>query len=423
MKGCSNIIPAVIYPSNSPSGFGAIKSLYPHGIPIIGIDSSRNYVRLSRKFRPEIVPGPLAEPDAFIDELVGIGKRIGKSVLFTSSDVTLYLICRNRDLLEKYFYYPFLDKDSLMAGLDKWVMYKKAKDAGLPAPLTICPDNMKGLDAFDLPFPVIVKPSIPQFVIEDGKIGKAGLFLRENKYAKALRITDKNSLRLTCLKLFDAGLKFIVQEEIPGTCDQLHESKYYAARNGRICGIFVGRKIRQMPPDFGICSLGCSLTCDQIKEYTERYVRASGCWGMGQVEFKYDRRDKIFKFIEINARLTHWIYATTFSGVNLPLLYYNDLTGRSFGEAGPVVREINWMHFESDLSFFAKYCLNKSRPYYTPPGVWLKSIFERPVTEAFLAWDDPLLSMFYVIRCLMLFCAKLAKNIILNLTGINISKR
>ena len=48
--------------------------------------------------------------------------------------------------------------------------------------------------------------------------------------------------------------------------------------------------------------------------------------GISQVEFKYDARDDQYKLLEINGRAWSWIKLPAFSGVNLPLIQYYDLT-------------------------------------------------------------------------------------------------
>jgi predicted ATP-grasp superfamily ATP-dependent carboligase len=44
------------------------------------------------------------------------------------------------------------------------------------------------------------------------------------------------------------------------------------------------------------------------------------------VEFKYDARDDQYKLLEINGRAWSWVKLAAFSGVNLPLIQYYDLT-------------------------------------------------------------------------------------------------
>jgi predicted ATP-grasp superfamily ATP-dependent carboligase len=49
--------------------------------------------------------------------------------------------------------------------------------------------------------------------------------------------------------------------------------------------------------------------------------------GISQVETKFDARDGRFKLLEVNGRSWLWIKLAAFSGVNLPLAQYFDLTG------------------------------------------------------------------------------------------------
>lgn len=417
------LYPAVIYPSNSPSGFGVMRSLYPYGIRIFGLDNYKNFVRFSRKFEGSICPDPALDSEGFIDFLIEQGKVIGKAVLFTSSDLALFLICKNRARLEQYYFFPYLDDALLEIGLDKWKMTQAAQKAGIPVPKTIFPRTMKDIGQ-ELPsFPLIIKPAIPQFVIEGGRAAKINEFLKTSHYAKVLKVKCTEDLRRISKDLFVKDIQFIVQEEIPGGCGNLFESKCYANKRGVIVELFTGKKIRQMPPDFGICSLGESVQSAEVEAYTLSFIEKTGFHGMGEMEFKYDVRDKEFKFIEINARSNHWIYAATFAGQNIPLAQYEDLTGMSVTGRRPEKKDVNLIDLKNDLSFFAKYCLKRSSPYHTNAGEWVRTIFAKPVVDTFLSWDDPFLGIIYIIKCSALFCAKLTKNIILNLTGINISKR
>lgn len=81
------------------------------------------------------------------------------------------------------------------------------------------------------------------------------------------------------------------------------------------------------------------------------------------------------------------------------------------------------MKLESELSFLAKYWPNRRSPEHTTLRGWLRSVMGRPMAEAYLAWDDPIVSAIYLFKCLLQFGMKLTKNVILVWTGINVNNR
>lgn len=422
-KIIDNKIPAVIFACNTPAGFGLVRSLHPYGIPIIGLDCYRHFAGLSRKFKFELCPDPAREPDRFIEHLVGIGKRLGKAALFSSGDLSYFLYCFHRERLEPYFYFPYTDKNVLEAVLDKWKMYEAARTAGIPSPDTYCPKNRGEVERRMFKYPVVIKPVTCQFHIGKNGPEKVNDFLEAYFYKKVLRAENQDQLLAYSEKLFEKGFPFIVQEEIPGLYDELYDVKFYTDQQGNTRDWFVGKKIRQFPADFGIGCLGEDAPADLLKDYSKRFADTVGYKGIGDIEYKYDYRDKTYKFIEINPRSTQQSLKSTFVGINIPLQQYEDMTGIRFDHLPSRHKHVNWLMLETDLSYFAKHWLDKKSPYRVTARQWIGSIFKKPLVEAYLSWDDPVLSLVYLSRCTVLFAMKLTKNVILALTGINVNKR
>jgi predicted ATP-grasp superfamily ATP-dependent carboligase len=90
---------------------------------------------------------------------------------------------------------------------------------------------------------------------------------------------------------------------------------------------YSGRKLSQHPYTHGDASIAETLTVPEaVVRQARVLLEAARFHGISQVEFKYDARDDQYKLLEINGRSWSWIKLPAFSGVNLPLIQYYDLT-------------------------------------------------------------------------------------------------
>ena len=119
----------------------------------------------------------------------------------------------------------------------------------------------------------------------------------------------------------------MVQDLIPGGDDELYTLGAYLSESLEPLGLFCGRKLIQTPPGIGTARLAEAVWVDEVVDAGLHLLRALGCNGLSQVEFKRDPRDGKFKLMEVNPRLWQWHSLARASGVDLPLIAYRDLTG------------------------------------------------------------------------------------------------
>jgi predicted ATP-grasp superfamily ATP-dependent carboligase len=77
----------------------------------------------------------------------------------------------------------------------------------------------------------------------------------------------------------------------------------------------VKRKIRMSPPHFGVCSFAVSASNSEVLELTARLGSRLGYTGHVSLEFKWDHRDGLYKYIELNPRLPASVALDEASGV------------------------------------------------------------------------------------------------------------
>ncbi len=418
------LLPAVVYPPHSGSGFGVVRSLTGHGIPIYGMTDQRTFVSLSNAFRRVPCSSPSASAEAFIGSLESLGRRLGKAVLYLTEDSSVFLASLNRRRLEPYFYFPFTEGKAFSSGFDKWQMYGICVEEGIPVPRTFYAAAPADVERFrkDFVYPAIVKPVTSRFMIEDGQASRIDDFMNAFHYTKVFRAVDEASLLRKCSEILSGGFRIVIQEEIPGAGGKMHDSIFYVGKSGEPGEIYVTKRDRQMPADFGMCCYGSTEESADIVKQTRSFLGSSGFRGIGAIEFKHDVRDGKYKLIEINPRSTHRITLATQNGFNYPLLQYSDYTG--FPVPKPArTADKKWVYIESDLTYALTYSWDKSSPHYLSPASWLKAVMSGDVTEAYLSWKDPLMSVVYLLRLIPLAFRKFLKNLILRKSGILVRRK
>jgi predicted ATP-grasp superfamily ATP-dependent carboligase len=178
------------------------------------------------------------------------------------------------------------------------------------------------------------------------------------------------------------GVPFVVQEIIPGGDDQLYTLGSTMNARGQLVSAFTGRKLRQMPPGFGICRVGESVPVPEVAELGSRLLAALGFHGISQVEFKYDARDGQFKLMEVNPRSWSWVGLPIELGADLPWAMFCEALGHPLPlQVGLPPQRWLWISLTHDLERSLQH-----RDGW--PLAHLGRGYER-VIEAFYADDDP----------------------------------
>lgn len=240
----------------------------------------------------------------------------GRGVLFPAIDVDLEAVILAQDRLSERYHVPCAPHIGMRI-FDKSWHYELADRTGVPIPRSTrflggaAPD----LDGFR--FPLIVKPA--------SRTEEAG------GRAFRLRVLDDRADLDRCLDEFareHPGREFQIAENIPGEPDTLYTIGAYANRDGRVLRTYGGRKMSQYPYTHGDASIAESVTVPAaVHRMASALLEDARFHGISQVEFKYDARDQLYKLLEINGRSWSWIKLAAFSGINLPLIQYHDLTG------------------------------------------------------------------------------------------------
>ncbi|MFN0192755.1 MAG: hypothetical protein ACKVP5_12415, partial [Aestuariivirga sp.] len=206
--------------------------------------------------------------------------------------------------------------------LDKQATLELARKAGIGAPSywpVTSPSDIEPLRG-KARFPVIVKPRHSH---KFSKIFGRKLFIVEDSFDEL-----EERLRLA----LDHGLEMMVVEMIPGPDDLLSSYYTYYGKAGEKLFGFTKRVIRRFPVNRGNTCLHETAWLPDTAAAGETFFKAAGLKGLGNIEFKRDRRDGLLKIIEVNARMTAAQELVRRSGVPIDLMIYCHLTGQPLPE-------------------------------------------------------------------------------------------
>jgi len=327
--------PAAIVFNCHITGLAVARSLGSRGVTVIGLDSDSAGLGLHSRYTRVAgrCPYPLEDERGFIDLLLEIGRLMPrKAVLFPCLDEWVFAVARHRSELEKYFYFPFSQLETINRILDKDLLYTKCEELGIPIPRTYYLARQDPLEvARKIDFPCIVKPALQrEFTNEFG--------------AKVFRASSRNEFLDFCRR---AGHHPLLAQEIVGAgIDSFYSLCSFLNGPGHALGIFVGRKLEQYPPDFGTACLVDSRYVGSIAERGVEILKQFGYQGISEVEFLYDQKDGEFKLLDINTRVWKWIGLPIRSGIDLPWLAYADAIGQNPQPAPRQVDGIKWVYLK-----------------------------------------------------------------------------
>jgi D-aspartate ligase len=301
---------AVVVAADSVGALAAIRSLGRAGVRVIAVHQAAKALGFRSRYAERwICPDPRADEQGFVDSLVALAERLGEPVpIFPIADPHLYAIARNSDRLGDRFLFSFPEPERLVQLRDKRLQVELAATAGLSVPRTVdAPDEA-------LLYPVLVKSSdSARFVDALG--------------VKAVRCDS----RLELDEAYERARPFSphIQEWIPGPDHDLYLVNAYLNARGEALGVVTCRKLQQVPPQVGTIRVGEAFPMPEVAELAVSFLQEARCYGPSDVEFKLDRRDGRFKFIEANPRLVQWQGLASAAGVDIALLAYRDLIGES----------------------------------------------------------------------------------------------
>ena len=361
------------------NGLGVARSLGRKGIRVYGMDIEEekrsNRIAFASRFCEKISIPSSVEKDGIAEFLLSaLDGFIETPVLLSTSDFFAKITAKHfGELKRKCLTYRQTGEWNGDA-TDKELQIEHAMRMGIPVPRTLFLSSAEELSfsAPEIPYPAILKGT--------DSTEWAGYLKR----GKGLVVESPRDLPYAIERAKNFPGKIMVQEVIPGGDVNLYEYCILMNRQKERVASFSVQKIRQYPCRFGVGTVVVSRFNGDIEEMGATYFRTMGFSGIGQIEFKYDERDRLYKFIEMNPRI--WLQNSLADrcGINFPLLAYDDLVGNRTETTSRFDEDVKWIDFRTDCRSFREYKKEGSIGW----GEWVRSLGGRKVFSIFSA-DDP----------------------------------
>ena len=361
-------IPAVIV-GGSLNALGVIRSLSQGHMPLFVVETTRQAAACWSRYCG-FVAAPSLNGSPLVSTLVELGKRLGsRPVLILTSDDAVNTISAARSEIETLYRISLPSAEIVPALAEKTKFQLLAEREGFRVPrgVAVCSiDDCRRIG--QLTAPVVLKPADKSLVLAD-IVERA---VRADTLAEAAQIAHR---------MLRQAPRLIVQEWIDGPETEIFFSLFSCDRDGRLLGLFPGRKLVCSPPMIGTTAV-CAAAPEaavELTTQTQTFIDRVGYRGLGSLEFKRESRTGEFVIIEPTVGRTDWQEEiATLCGINLPLLTYRAEIG--LPNLAPPKLAPQAAAWRSSLGF---------RP---PPGFLGE---KTKLVDGFLRWIDPLPAVYH----------------------------
>lgn len=337
-----------------------------------------------------MVPSMRDNVSAYIDALITWADELDeKPVLFISSDEHCVVVNSNADRLRDHIAYPYLDEETMARCINKHVMFRAARAAGVPVPATVFVSSPSdaGEALETMRYPAVVKPA--SWVQHDSGVCRRNSSFIPAFGQKAVRAVCRQDLEPVLNRALSLEETVVVQQEIVGDCSGIWGVSLYANSAGDIWISHSLQKTRQYPSDFGTGSCMTPQSEPVITQLSTDLVRAVSFQGIAEIEFKRHEDTGDYYLMEINPRPGTWITASSVNGVNTPFIAYCDLADLPIPETSEPDVETIWVDSWYDTMYFLRYRKGDHTGRSLSWKEWRRSL-RRPREGAYFTTDDPL---------------------------------
>ena len=254
-------------------------------------------------------PNPKREPELFVNKIKEIVNSEKSEVLLPVSEITTLTMMSYKDTFDNKYSIPVHSFASVDRAANKYEVLLLARNLGIPIPKTYflkSPDDLNPAIKFveSEGFPIVLKPPRSRTLNVDG--------FRDTRVRYA---NDQNELKTIISDVEEDEYPLLIQERIYGAGVGI----FACYDHGELAAIFSHRRIREKPPSGGVSVLRESFPVDPVlKDQSNRLLKALNWHGVAMIEFKYDRRDNVYKLMEINGRFWGSLQLAIDAGVNFP---------------------------------------------------------------------------------------------------------
>jgi len=223
------------------------------------------------------------------------------NLIFPTHDFDIFRILNSHSIQAKCFI-PNINELKII--LDKEKLYSIIKNCDIPF-----------LQIFsrvsEIKYPIIIKEK-----------KRENIYFWKEFNSKYILINNKNKLNKVISRYGNLD-NLIFQEYLPKTPKNEFSYIGYRYQDSRIIGEVV-RKTHQIRQG-GVTTFAEYFTSDKIERYAKIILNRINYHGIFEIEFLYSKDKNDYFFIDFNTRCCAWYNLLSGSGINLPLIYVNDI--------------------------------------------------------------------------------------------------
>jgi predicted ATP-grasp superfamily ATP-dependent carboligase len=354
---------------------GVIRSLGRVGVPVYSSrEAGAAPATTSRYHHPDDI-GVLSPstPELSLAKLRAFQRRVGQPVVIIPiDDKGALFLAENAAALRPDFLLPRQKPDLPRTVASKAHNPQLCATTGVATPRCFVVRSLDDLAAAGaaLGFPAVMKIAQPWLLPQ----GRLPTILARSQQDAAEYWTGLHA---------QSDADAVIQEYIPG--DQVEDwfyHGYHREGGGAVVG-FTGRKLRSYPPFLGATSYGVSAVNEELLAIAQRMLRELGYAGIVSMDFVFDKRDRLYKFVDFNPRLgAQFQFLRSEAGIDVVRAMHLDLTQR----AVPRAPQADGRLFVSDFTDVAALPAYLRRGTVSP-GRWLGQVLGAD-EYAWFAADD-----------------------------------
>ena len=371
----------------------AVRSLGRLGVPVYAVTEGPLVPTAVSRYLTGRIAWPTTggeQAEELVAGLVRVGERVGRrSVLLVTDDRAAVLVAEHRQALTDLFAVPAIDGTLVGRLADKQGLHELCREHGVPTPKTRFARSAAQLRnaVRALGLPVVIKNAQVWGPAERAAV----------KYTTVLR-TEADAEALAAGLAAPDGGGVLVQEYIPHDPRVDGEppdwfTHFYCDGQGEPRVMFTGVKLRSWPPAAGITARGVSVAHPRLAAAAAELCRSIGYRGIGDLDWRFDQRDGLFKLVDFNPRVgaQFQLFRTT-SGVDVVRALHLDMSRRPIPPGRQVdAREFVVEHLDAGAALAERLGGRSSaRPAmrsHRRSGIVPAACRRVP---AWFAWDDPL---------------------------------
>lgn len=301
------------------TGLAVGRALGRNGIRVYGYDYNlKNLGFKSKYIIGKKCPSPVEKPDELLEQLLKDAEKGTNRVLIPAADEFVFFINDYRDFLERSYEFVLPQESVINSIRDKYNQIRFFENLGFKVPASFRLQTPSELDAVSF-------SEVKEYVIKPINHYRWRQFFK----GKALRPANNLELKRLAHLMFEKGVAFLIQEVIPGDCVNNVEISFYYDSKGVPISMFIFRKLRQYPDEYGY---GCAIESfadEKLSRFFIEKFNEIGWRGFANVELKYDSEQNEYKFIEINPRVWQQIGVAESLGFNFPMMLYDELCNKA----------------------------------------------------------------------------------------------